>query len=198
MVRTIFAMFASVISIYAILCVVRIVLTWVPQATFHPVTKFLASVCDPFLDLFHGIRWMRIGGLDFSPAIALCTLGAVSTILSHLANSSSLRLGFILGLLVQTIWSIASSVISFLIIVLIIRLIVMLVSGSSFSNNPLLYQLDQTLGGIVRAISRTFAGNRQISYKTGLIIAIVALIVLNFIGNLVIARLAILLSGLPL
>ena len=114
MIRTIFAAFASVVSIYAIICVVRIVLTWIPRATFHPVTKFLATICDPFLDIFHRIRWMRIGGLDFSPAIALCFLGAVSTICSHLANSESIRLGFILALLVQTAWSIVKSMLKFL------------------------------------------------------------------------------------
>ncbi len=198
MIRTVFSILASAVSIYAIICVVRIVLTWIPQATFHPATKFLASICDPFLDLFHKIRWMRIGGLDFSPAIALCLLGAISTIFSHLANSSSIRLGMILALLIQTVWSIIASVLSFLVILLIIRLIILLASGSSFSRNPLLYQLDQTLGLVVRSISKTFAGNKQISYKTGLIITIVTLIVLNFIGQLLFSLLAHFLAGLPL
>jgi YggT family protein len=197
MLRLFFAILASLTSIYAIVCVVRIILTWIPRATFHPVTKFLASICDPFLDIFHNIRWMRMGSLDFSPAIALCLLGAISTICSHLANSSILRLGIILGLLIQTIWSVASSVISFVIILLIIRLIMVLVSGGAFSSNPLIYQLDQCIGTLVTAISRTFTGTRQITYKTGLIIAIVTLVVLNFIGQLVFSIIVGLLAGLP-
>ncbi|MBP5157859.1 MAG: YggT family protein [Treponema sp.] len=198
MFRTVFAILASVVSLYAIVCVVRIILTWIPRATFHPATKFLASICDPFLDLFHGIRWMRMGSLDFSPAIALCLLGAVSTIFSHLANSSSMRLGLILGLLLQTVWSVVASVLSFLIILLVIRLIMILVAKNSFSNNPIIYQLDQCIGAIVTSISRTFTGSRQITYKTGLIIAIATLIVLNFIGQLLFSILVNILAGLPL
>ena len=198
MLRTVFEVLASLISIYAIVCVVRIILTWIPRATFHPVTKTLASICDPYLDTFHGIRWMRMGSLDFSPAIALCLLGAVSTIFSHLAHSSSLRLGTILSLLVQTIGSIAASIISFLVVMLIIRLIIIFVSGSAFSNNTLLYQIDQTFGGIVSAIARTFTGDRQISYKTALIIAIVTLIALNIVFQIVFFLLSRVLAGLPI
>ncbi len=198
MLRTVFAILASLTSIYAIVCVVRIILTWIPKATFHPATKFLSSVCDPYLDLFHGIRWMRIGSLDFSPAIALCLLGAVSTIFSHLANSPVLRLGNILSLLVQTAGSIVSSVISLLILLFVVRLIMIFVSGGSFSGNSLTYQIDQMLGPVVTSISRTFTGDRQISYKTGLIIAIVTLIVLNLIVQIVFSLLAGILAGLAL
>lgn len=198
MLRTVFAILASLTSVYAIVCVVRIILTWIPRATFHPATKFLSSVCDPYLDLFHGIRWMRIGGLDFSPAIALCLLGAVSTIFSHLANSSVLRLGSILSLLMQTAGSIVSSVISLLILLLLVRLIMVFVSGSSFSGNSLTYQIDQMLGPVVTSISRTFTGGRQISYKTGLIIAIITLVVLNLIVQIVFSLLAGMLAGLPI
>lgn len=190
MYRTILAILASLLSIYAIICVVRIILSWIPRATFHPVTKLLATICDPFLDLFHGIRWMRLGSLDFSPAIALCLLGAVSTILSHLASSPAIRMGTILSLLVQTIGSILSSVISLLILLFVIRLIMILVSGSAFSSNPVTYQIDQTLGPVVTAISRTFTGSRKISYKTGLIISIVTLIVLNVIVLILFSYLA--------
>ncbi len=198
MFRAVFAILASLTSIYAIVCVVRIILTWIPRATFHPATKFLARICDPFLDLFHGIRWMRLGSLDFSPAIALCLLGAISTIFSHLANSQTIRLGLILGLLLQTVWSVVASVLSFLILLLVIRLIMILVSRSSFSNNPIIYQLDQCIGTIVTAISHTFTGSRQITYKTGLIISIVTLIVLNFIGQLLFSILINILANLPL
>ena len=198
MLRTVFAILASLVSVYALVCVVRIILTWIPRATFHPVTKFLSSICDPYLDLFHGMRWMRIGGLDFSPAIALCLLGAVSTILSHLANSPVLGLGSILSLLVQTAGSIVSSVISLLILLFVVRLIIIFATGGSFYGSSVTYQIDQMLGPVVTAISRTFTGDRQISYKTGLIITIVTLIVLNLIVQIVFSLLAGMLSGLPL
>ena len=198
MLRILFSILASLISIYAIICVVRIVLTWIPSATFHPATKFLSSICDPYLDVFHGIRWMRIGGLDFSPAIALCFLGAASTIFSHLAHSRTLGLGSILALIMQTAGSIVSSVIGFLILLFIVRLIIILVSGESFSSNPLSYQFDQALGPVVTGISRTFTGDRKISYKTGLIIATVTLIVLNIIVQIVFSIIAGMLASLPL
>ena len=103
----------------------------------------------------------------------------------------------VIALLVQTVWSIIASLINFIVILLLIRLVIILASGSSFSGNPLLYQIDQTLSPLARRISRTFTGDRQVSYKAGLIITILALVALSFIGQLAFSLLAQFLAGLP-
>lgn len=199
MLRTVFSILATVLSIYSTICAIRIILTWFPGAAFSPVTRFLASVCDPFLDLFHGIRFLRIGSLDFSPAAALCLLWVVGTICSHLADSQVLTIGVILALLVQSLWSIISSVITFILILLIVRLIIMLVNHErgGYSANPFMNQLDRTLELITANISRTFAGNNSITYRTGIIITIISLVVLNVLGQLLFNFLTKLVISLP-
>ena len=69
-----FQLLASVISFYTMVCFVRILLTWIPSAQYSKFGRILASICDPYLNLFRGLRFLRVGMFDLSPAVALCLL----------------------------------------------------------------------------------------------------------------------------
>jgi YggT family protein len=179
----IFSILSSVVSIYAIFCVLRIVFTWIPQANSSGFGKFLATICDPYLKLFRNIKWMRFGQIDFSPALGLCLLGAVSVLLGSFAGHT-FSLSFLLQTLIGLVWNVISSLISFLIIVFAVRLIVILVTKSTYSSNQLLNAVDSSLGQIAARISQIFfRGN--VSYKKQLIVALVVLLVIQLLGWLV-------------
>ncbi len=183
MLSVIFSCLSSLFSIYAIICIVRILLTWFPRLTFHPFTKFLAKICDPYLDLFHRIKFLRVGNIDFSPALALCILSAASSILTGLSHGISLSVSNVLALIVQTVWSIISAVLTFIIIILVIRTIILYMNkGNSYSSNMIIDAIDQTLASIVGNISKTFTGHKPVPYQTKIIISIVVLIALYVIG----------------
>lgn len=33
--------------------------------------QILASICDPYMNYFRGIRFLRIGNMDFSPVLSI-------------------------------------------------------------------------------------------------------------------------------
>lgn len=183
----IFNLLASVISIYALLCFLRVILTWVPSIAYSKGVRLLASVCDPFLDLFRHRKWLTLGSFDLGPAVALCILGTASSLLSSLSRGEGpIKIAFIAAALIQLIWSIISSVLFFIILLFVVRLVILFIKGDeSYSNNPLFYQLDSTISSVAYRITNTFTGGKRVSYKSALITAIVALVVITFVGSLV-------------
>ena len=68
---------STLIYFYSILIVLRIFMSWIPSIDWdrQPV-KFIRIITDAYLDLFR--RFIPpLGGLDFSPIIALLVLGFI-------------------------------------------------------------------------------------------------------------------------
>ena len=78
-------MFARLVSqifyFYSILILIRIFLTWIPTLDWdaQPI-KTLRQITDVYLDLFRSFI-PPIGGLDFSPIVALLVLQILQTII---------------------------------------------------------------------------------------------------------------------
>lgn len=188
---------AGVISAYTLLCFIRIILTWIPGAAYSGFGRFLSSVCDPYLNLFRRIRWLRFGNFDFTPAIAICILIALSTILGNFATTQTFSIGILLATLLSLAWSIFTSFIGFMIILLGIRLVVMLINKNSNSQGTIWEQIDRSLSPFIFKITNIFSGGRPVSYKSALIAGIVSLIVMQIGGKFIIAFLASMLTRLP-
>lgn len=56
-------------QVYAILILVRVVLSWVRHNPYHPVIRFVYDMTDPYLNIFRRLL-PPIGVVDFSPVIA--------------------------------------------------------------------------------------------------------------------------------
>lgn len=66
---------AQLISIYEMLIVVYVLMSWFrPSGVLWDVYRFLGRLCDPYLDLFRRIVPIIGGGLDISPIVALLVL----------------------------------------------------------------------------------------------------------------------------
>ena len=76
---------SAAISLYTLLCFIRILLTWIPNMGYNKFTLFLGKICDPYLNLFRRIRWLKFGALDFSPVLALALLAVFSTAMTELS-----------------------------------------------------------------------------------------------------------------
>jgi YggT family protein len=61
-------------SIYIILIFIRILFAWLRPNMFNPIVRFVYRLTDPYLKLFAGLRYLRIGTLDFSPILAFYVL----------------------------------------------------------------------------------------------------------------------------
>ncbi len=61
-------------SLYILLIFVRVLFAWLRPNMFNPVVRFVYNLTDPYLKLFAGIRFLRIGYLDLTPILALYLL----------------------------------------------------------------------------------------------------------------------------
>ncbi|KAI3454182.1 hypothetical protein Pfo_010845 [Paulownia fortunei] len=66
------------LNIYNTLLIVRLVLTWFPNAP-PAVVSPLSTVCDPYLNIFRGIIPPLGGTLDLSPILAFLVLNAFTS-----------------------------------------------------------------------------------------------------------------------
>ena len=97
--------FSAFLSLYSLLCLLRIIITWIPNYSYSKPADILAQICDPYMNLFRGIKWLRFGSFDFSPALALCILGAGSQLFSSLANGGYINLQMILAMILGIFFS---------------------------------------------------------------------------------------------
>lgn len=179
---------SAFLSLYSLLCLLRIIITWIPNYSYRKPADILAQICDPYMNLFRGIKWLRFGSFDFSPALALCILGAGSQLFSSLANGGYINLQMILAMILGIFFSILSSLIFFLIILFAIRLILIMINRDSYNTSGFMAnQIDSSISSIVYRIARTFAMGRRITYKAALIISIIALLFLQFALRILLA-----------
>ena len=74
------------IGIYTFLLVIRILLTWFPNVNwFDPPFSILSQITDPYLNIFRSII-PPLGGIDFSPILAMMVLQLISSLLVPLAS----------------------------------------------------------------------------------------------------------------
>ena len=180
--------FSAFLSLYSLLCLLRIIITRIPNYSYSKPADILAQICDPYMNLFRGIKWLRFGSFDFSPALALCILGAGSQLFSSLANGGYINLQMILAMILGIFFSILSSLIFFLIILFAIRLILIMINRDSYNTSGFMAnQIDSSISSIVYRIARTFAIGRRITYKAALIISIIALLFLQFALRILLA-----------
>ncbi len=193
--RIVFSILSSLVSLYALVCLIRVILTWIPNISNSKFANVLSQICDPYLNLFRGKKILTFGSFDFGPAVALCILGGIASILASF-SSGNFSVGHLLAVIIGVVWNIISAVLGFIILILIIRLIILLVNKTSGSN-PFVDAIDRTVTSFVSNITRTFTGGKAVSYKAQLITAIIALIVVNIVGWLVFSGICALFEMLP-
>ena len=173
-----FRALAGALTIYSLLCVARIVLTWIHGASYSGFGRFLSAVCDPFLNAFR-FRWLRFGVFDLSPLFAFALLSALMILFQSLGNGASLSLASVLALLLQTVWQIFSAILFFFVIVFGIRLIVFLTGADR--NAVLWQQIDSVLNPLVYSVTKIFSGGRPVAFKNALILSLVLSFLLRFV-----------------
>jgi YggT family protein len=63
-----------IFAIYLILVFVRVLFAWLRPNMFNPLVRFVYTLTNPYLRLFAGIRFLRIGAFDLTPILAFFLL----------------------------------------------------------------------------------------------------------------------------
>src|ERR1700752_572998 len=110
-----------VVRIETILIFARVLLSWFPGIPpWHPLVRALASGTDPVLLPFRRIR-PTIGGLDFSPIVAIIALQVLGNFVVDLIEPSGGSLAFTLALPARDV---VHPILLILIIIVVLRVIV--------------------------------------------------------------------------
>ncbi len=72
---------ASALSIYSLVLIVRVLLSWFPNLDWgNPVLSTVSSITDPYLNAFRGLI-PPLGGLDLSAILAFVALNLMQQLL---------------------------------------------------------------------------------------------------------------------
>jgi YggT family protein len=174
---------------------VRILLTWFSGSGYSRPIEILSRVTDPYLNWFRRFP-LQIGHLDLSPIAALAVLSLINRIFSAMAYYGRISLGIILAMTLQALWSAASFLLGFSVIILILRLLAYLTNRNIYSTFWRI--IDSISRPLLFRINRILFGKKIVNYRTGLLIAIGALLVVTIAASFIVRISAVFLTRLPI
>ena len=71
---------ATAVNVYLLLLFVRVLLSWFPNMSDNAIVGGVASITDPYLNIFRGVI-PPIGGIDLSALLAFVTLNLLRGLL---------------------------------------------------------------------------------------------------------------------
>lgn len=196
MIQTILSILAGALSLYTLLCFIYILMSWFPGARFTKFGHLLSSICEPYMNLFRKMSFLRIGNIDFSPIVSIGLLSLASAILAGIQRTGKIYIGGILETILSSLWGIASSIIGIFVILIFIRWIVLLINKGRTSYESPWNQVDMILNKMSYKIAGTIS-KKTMSYQTSLLLSWIILIVALIIGHILIGILANLCNRIP-
>jgi YggT family protein len=189
--RVIMGLLAMLISLYSLLIIIRIMLTWFSTEYGRPV-QVLAAITDPYLDWWRRNFSLKAGVLDLSPIAALAFLSIAQTVCSAISAQGRVSLGIILAVCLSAAWSAVSFIIGFSLIVLVLRFIGYISNSNMYSTFWRI--IDSISRPIMYRINRIIFGKRLVNFITGIVVSIAALAIIWIMGRIAVR----LLTGLLL
>ena len=172
-VRNVCSILASLIGIYSLIIVVRIIFSWIDNiqranawrngyngynqqnSTLSSISNFLGKLVDPYLNLFKGITSLRRSHLDLTPLVAIIVLNLFQSIFNIVAISGRITIGVILALIVNLAWgSFFSYILFFLIVLLVIRYFIG--RSNSYKAQSWLNAIDPIINSPVQKVYKIF------------------------------------------
>ena len=193
----VFSVLASVVSIYTLLCFIRVMLSWFPGAEYSKFGQVLSQMCDPYLDVFRRFRFLRFSSFDFTPAIALCVLMALQAFFTSLSTGAGFRLSMILAMIVMLVGNIFTSLLGFVAVIILVRLIAWFIVGDGNSSYSIWTVVDRTLSPIIFRIAGMIFRNQSISFVKALVTSFIILVVFDAVFTYAIRMLGTLISLIP-
>jgi len=186
---------SGVVSIYMLLCIVRIFFSWVPSLINTKWGRLIARLTDPYLGLFQAIPLFRTPNVDFSPVVALAVLSVINNLFMTLSYAVRITFGFILSLLLDAGWSAISFLLGFFLVIVFIRIIGFLARLATL--HPLWQILDGIINPLLFRVNKLIYRGRAVDYLQGLITGFVVVLVAKGLGGWIIRILTSLLMSLP-
>ncbi len=177
---------SALATVYMILCIVRIFMSWLPGMRQNPAGVFIGRIVDPYLEFFRRMRLFQAAGIDFSPIAAFAVLSAVSRGLD-ISSYGVMTLGKVLVLIVDMIWALIGFLVGFFALLILLRIIAYLARWNSL--HPAWRAVDAMLNPVLFRIKRLIYRNRIVNYMQGLITGFLVLIGVRVILGILVSML---------
>ena len=165
-----------VVRIEVILIFARVLLSWFPGIPpWHPLVRALAAVTDPVLLPFRRIL-PTIGGLDFSPIVAIIALQVLGNFVVDLIEPSGGSLAFTLALALRDV---VHTVLLILIIIVVLRVVVSFLKVSPW--HPAVRLIQDMSSPLIRPFAGVAGRSSQADVTA--IVALVVYIVLIVVAD---------------
>lgn len=191
----IFRVLSAAVSIYMLVCLARVFMTWVPGAGSGRPAEILAALVDPYFAWFRRFSFLRKGPVDFSPVAALSVLAVLNNALTTVAFTGRISLGIVLGMILSAFWSAIAFVLLFLAVAALVRLLAYAARWNSL--HPIFRVLDALLNPVLYRVNRLVYRDRIVNYLQGLLTGIALLGLLWLGGGALVEFLVRLLARLP-
>ncbi|MBR1639425.1 MAG: YggT family protein [Treponema sp.] len=196
MVQIILSTLTTIITVYTLCCFIYIIISWLPGVKFTKFGRIISAICEPYMNLFSRIGFLRIGNIDFSPIISIGLLSLASSILGGIQATGRIYFGGILQQIIIMLWGIVQSITGLLFIIVLIRWIVLMTNKGYTPYDSPWAQVDKMISPLSYKITSTFI-KTQFSYQKSLLVTWIVLIAFIFAGNILTRILAILCANIP-
>jgi YggT family protein len=193
--NSIFGFLAMAVSIYSILILIRIVISWFGQSVSGKPVELLYNVTDPYLNWWRRNLNLRIGFLDFSAVAGIVVLSLLQNILYTISRTGGITIGNVLAILILGICNIISFILGFFIIILVLRMIAYLTNRNIYS--PFWNIIDSVSQPILYKLNRIFFGSKIGNYLKGMIFSILTLVLIWICGGIIVQLIASMLYRIP-
>ncbi len=183
------------VTVYMILCSIRIFLSWAPEIDQGKFSRALGSIVDPYLHYFARFPGLRTGMFDFSPIVALALLSVANNLFATIAYTGRISVGIVIGLLINAAWSAVSFLLSFVSAGILIRIIIFFARWNSL--HPISLVLDAMLNPILHRINGIIYRGKIIDYLQGLLTGFIVLVILRAAGGAFIGLVVRLAQAIP-
>jgi len=168
----IFRLLGAATSVYMLLCIVRVFLYWFPTSGLGRSAEMLERVTDPYLSIWSRLSFLKAGGIDFSPIVALAVLSGVSRMFS-VASYGALTVGLVLSLVLEIAWAPVAFLLGFFAVLLIARIIAYAAHWNSL--HPVWRAVDAMINPVLFRIKRLIYRDRIVNYMQGLITGVLVI-----------------------
>ena len=180
----VFNVLSTAVSLYSLLIVIRIVVTWFSKPVMNEKPlEYLSKVTDPYLNWWRKKIKFTIGVLDFSPIAAVASLSLLQLFFSHLAVHGSISIGIILAALISAAGSVVSFILWFLLVIIALRYFAHMTNRPI--NNNFWRIVDTISKPVISRVNNVVFQKKDVNYLTGVLVTvgalILSLIVLRFV-----------------
>jgi YggT family protein len=181
--------------LYLFLLSMRIVLAWFSGTSVGKPWELLKRATDPYLGLFYRLGFLRRGGIDFTPVVAVLALVVLLNLVGEMIRVGRITVGVVLSSILLAAWSGAGFLLLLFLAIGILRAIPLVFRA--LPGATLWKTLDLLVQPLVAWVSRLFRLAGRVTYAQRLLLSLGLLLVAWLLGRIAIVRLAALLARLP-